>query len=139
VAAGVGGVLLVEDKPRDAQTALPSPTPQTTAIVPVEAPTPAPRAPVETPAPRPDMLVIRTGEAPCWVELRIASEKPVARLLQAGTTWEVPAGGREVELVLGDAGAASVEYMGEVRSPAGAPGAVARFRLTGGAAPKPER
>jgi cytoskeletal protein RodZ len=139
VAAGVGGVLLVEDKPRDAQPALPSPKPQTTAASPVTAPTPAPPSPVETPAPRPEMLVVRTGQAPCWVEVRIASEKPVARLLQAGATWEVLAGGREVELVLGDAGAASVEYMGEVRSPAGASGAVARFRLTGGPAPKPER
>jgi cytoskeleton protein RodZ len=139
VAAGVVGVLLVEQRPRDAQTVLASPTPQTTATFPMTAPTPAPPGPVETPAPRPDMLVVRTGQAPCWVEVRIASEKPVARLLQAGTTWEVPAGGREVELMLGDAGAASVEYMGEVRSPAGAPGAVARFRLTGSPAPKPER
>ena len=139
VAAGIVGVLLVEDKPRDAQTALPPPAPQTVAKFPMEAPTPAPPAPVETPAPGPEMLVVRTGQAPCWVEVRIASEKAVARLLPAGTTWEVPAGGREVELVLGDAGAASVENMGEVRSPAGAPGAVARFRLTGGPAPKPER
>lgn len=139
VAAGIVGVLLVEQKSRDVQTALPSRMPQTTAVSPVVAPTPSPPTPVDTPVPRPEMLVVRTGQAPCWVEVRIASEKPVTRLLQAGATWEVPAGGREVELLLGDAGAASVEYMGEVRSPAGAPGAVARLRLTASPAPKPER
>jgi hypothetical protein len=69
------------------------------------------------------------------VEIRIAGEKPMSRLLEAGETWEVGAGGKEVELVLGDAGVATVAYMGEVRSPAGAPGAVARFHM--GGAPKP--
>ena len=133
VAIGVVSVVLMEEKPHGGPPAVLTPTPQAVAAVPPSDPTPAPTPPPATP--QPDVLTIRTGEAPCWVEIRIAGEKPMTRLLEAGATWEVGAGGREVELVLGDAGVATVAYMGEVRSPAGAPGAVARFHM--GTAPKP--
>jgi cytoskeleton protein RodZ len=130
VAIGVAGVLLMEEKPHDGPLAVLTPTPPAVAAVPPSAPPPA-----ATPLPEPGVLIVRTGQAPCWVEIRIGGEKPMTRLLQAGTTWEVGAGGKEVELVLGDAGAASVEYMGEFRSPAGAPGAVARFHMGGSSKP----
>ena len=133
VAIGVAGVLLMEERPREGPPAVLTPTPPAVAAVPASAPTPAPLT--ATPLPEPGVLIVRTGQAPCWVEIRIPGEKPMTRLLQAGTTWEVGAGGKEVELVLGDAGAASVQYMGEVRSPAGAPGAVARFHMGGSSKP----
>jgi cytoskeleton protein RodZ len=130
VAVGVAIVLLMEEKPHGGPPAVLTATPPVVAAVPPSDPTPP-----ATPEPKPGVLTIRTGEAPCWVEVRIAGEKPMTRLLEAGATWEVGAGGKEVELVLGDAGVATVAYMGEVRSPAGAPGAVARFHM--GTAPKP--
>jgi cytoskeleton protein RodZ len=135
VAVGVAIVLLMEEKPHGGPPAVLTATPPVVAAVPPSDPTPAPTPPPATPEPKPGVLTIRTGEAPCWVEVRIAGEKPMTRLLEAGATWEVGAGGKEVELVLGDAGVATVAYMGEVRSPAGAPGAVARFHM--GTAPKP--
>ncbi|OFV81614.1 MAG: hypothetical protein A2Y78_12290 [Acidobacteria bacterium RBG_13_68_16] len=135
VAIGVASVLLMEKKPHDGPAAVLTPTPPAVAAVPPSEPTPAPTQPPATPLPEPGVLTIRTGEAPCWVEIRIAGEKPMTRLLEAGSTWEVGAGGKGIELLLGDAGAATVEYMGEVRRPAGAPGAVVRFHI--GGAPKP--
>jgi cytoskeleton protein RodZ len=135
VAVGVAIVLLMEEKPHGGPPAVLTATPPVVAAVPPSDPTPAPTPPPATPEPKPGVLTIRTGEAPCWVEVRIAGEKPMTRLLEAGATWEVGAGGKEVELVLGDAGVATVAYMGEVRSPAGAPGAVARFHM--GTTPKP--
>jgi cytoskeleton protein RodZ len=136
VALGVAAVLLIQESPHKGPRPLLAPTPQAVAAVPA---TPVPPQPTATPAPEPGMLVIRTGEAPCWVEVRVAGDKPMSRLLAAGTTWEVAAGGREVELVLGDAGAVSVEYLGEVRDPAGASGAVARFRMARSQSPGVER
>jgi cytoskeleton protein RodZ len=139
VAVGVAAFLLIEENPRRGPNPLPATTPEPIAAVPAPPPTEVPPQPAATPTPVPSVLVVRAGSAQCWVEVRVAGEKPVARLLPAGTTWEVPAGGKEVELVLGDAGAVSVEYMGEVRSPAGAPGAVARFRMGDGRKPEAAR
>lgn len=80
-------------------------------------------------------MVIRTGEAACWVEVRVAGERMAARLLAPASTWEVQTGGNDVDLVLGDAGAASIEYLGQTRSPAGHRGEVARLHLAGAARP----
>ena len=132
VAAGVASILVVEKAQRRTQSSPASPV-----QVPAAAPPTATPAPVETPsltppAPAPGVLVVRTGDFPCWVEVRIAGEKAMSRLLEPRTVWDVAAGGKEVDLVFGNAGAASVEYMGDVRSPAGTPGAVARIHLSGG-------
>jgi transcriptional regulator with XRE-family HTH domain len=136
VAVGVAAVLQLQKGPSEVPRPVPEASPQPVAAA---APTPAPPQPTVTPQVEPGVLVIRTGQAPCWVEVRVAGEKATSRLLAADTTWEVPAAGRDVELVLGDAGAASVEYLGEVRSPAGASGAVARFRMAGSRSPGVER
>jgi cytoskeleton protein RodZ len=139
VAVGVAAALLIAEKPARRRHLPPPPIPLPVAAVPAPEPAAEPTAaapePTATPVSAPGLLVVRTGAGPCWVEVRVAGEAPVSRLLAAGTTWEVEGGGREVELVVGDAGAVSVEYMGETRSPAGAPGAVARFRMAGAAKP----
>lgn len=144
VAAGVAGVLLVERRqgppPADTTEVPALAAAQQTPAAP-SAPTPAPPLQPTPPAqpapaaPPPTTLVVRTLQAPCWVEVRIAGERSSSRLLAAGTTWEVAAGGREIDLVLGDAGAVSVAYMGDVRSPAGRPGEVARIHFAGNAPP----
>jgi transcriptional regulator with XRE-family HTH domain len=140
VAVGVVGVLLVEKKPNDGESVAPGHTRLPMAVVPAPTAVPSP-APVATtpPAPPTGALVVRTADAPCWVEVHVAGERPISRLLGPGSTWELAAGGKEVELVLGDAGAATIEYMGEVRSPAGAAGAVARIHLAGNPTPGPRR
>jgi cytoskeleton protein RodZ len=136
VAVGVAAVLFLQEGP--SQAPRPEPNTGTQAVAPAT-PRPVPPQPTVTPNAEPGVLVIRTAQAPCWVEVRVAGDKAISRLMAADTTWEIPTGGREVELVLGDAGAASVEYLGEVRSPAGASGAVARFRMTGSRSPGVER
>jgi hypothetical protein len=136
VAGGVTGVLIVERRPN---TGSPAAVPATALVNPPE-PVPAPPAsapPVQSaPTPPPTTLVLKALQGPCWVEVRIAGEEASSRLLAAGTAWEVPAGGKGIDLVLGDAGAASVTYMGDVRSPAGRPGEVAHIHLAG-TAPAP--
>ena len=129
VGAGVVGVLLVESRQR-ASHQLPL------AAVATPAPRPVPSAAPATPAApdkaaSPGTLVIAARDSSCWVEVRVAGESPASRLLGAGAVWEVAAAGRDVDLVLGDAGAASVEYMGQKRNPAGNPGEVARIHLPG--------
>ncbi|MGV8042135.1 MAG: RodZ domain-containing protein [Thermoanaerobaculaceae bacterium] len=58
-----------------------------------------------------------------------------SRLMPAGSAWEVAAGGKQVELVLGDAGAIeAVEYLGETRTELGRSGEVMRLVLAGAAA-----
>ncbi len=139
VAAGVAGVLLMERRqgpaPADA-TGVHALEAAPQAPAPAPAPTFAP-ATQSTPSATPlaTTLVVKALQAPCWVEVRVAGGKASSRLLGAGTTWEVAAGGKEVDLVLGDAGAASVAYMGDMRSPAGRPGEVARIHLAGNSAP----
>ncbi len=138
VAAGVVGVLLVSEGPSPRPPSVEAPLPTAVAMAAAPAPAPVP-PPSPTPVgPAPDVLVVRTAASPCWVEVRVAGEQPTSRLLAASSTWEVPAGGKEVDLVLGDAGAATVEYLGEVRRP-GTPGAVARVHLDGGPSPAPRK
>jgi cytoskeletal protein RodZ len=140
VAAGVAGVLLVARKPHDGESVAPGHTPLPIAVVPAPTTVPSPPPVASTPPASPaDTLVVRAGAASCWVEVHVAGEKPASRLLAAGSSWAVPASGKEVDLVLGDAGAATVEYMGEVRSPVGAPGAVARIHLAGRPQPESQR
>ena len=101
------------------------------AAAPAEA-QPAPTAVVPAAA---TTLVVSALHGPCWVEVRVAGETAASRLLSAGAVWQVPAAGRAVDLVLGDAGAARVAYMGEVRDPAGRSGQVARLHLAGNTSP----
>jgi cytoskeleton protein RodZ len=81
------------------------------------------------PQARVDLLVVRTDAAPCWAEVILADGKTQSRLLEAGSKWEVSTGGQELTLVLGNAGAASIEYQGQTRSPAGKNGEVARLHF----------
>ena len=145
VAAGVAAVLLLERR----QGQAPPDTTEAPALAAAQPAPAAPSAPTQAPplrptppaqpapaaTPPPTTLVVRALQAPCWVEVRIAGEKASSRLLAAGAAWEVAADGREIDLVLGDAGAISVAYMGDVRSPAGRPGEVARIHLAGNAPP----
>ncbi len=145
VAAGVAAVLLVERRQGQAPpettgtpalaVAPPAPAaPSAPTSVPQLQPTPPFQPAPAAPAPA-TTLVVRALQAPCWVEVRIAGERASSRLLVAGTAWEVAAGGRAIDLVLGDAGAAGVAYMGDVRSPVGRPGEVARIHFPGNAPP----
>jgi cytoskeletal protein RodZ len=132
VAAAVVGVLVVENRQRDQR---PAPLASVLTLSP-QAPVPAPPtvpavAAAHQAASRPEVLLIRTGKASCWVEIRVAGEGPTSRLLTAGSVWEVSAGGKDVDLVLGDAGAVSLEYLGQTQSPAGRPGEVAHIHLMG--------
>jgi len=148
VVAGVVSVLLVERSQRGAKRVSSPPAPVAAALVPTAArrqtsaaeataliPTAA-REATAAAAPTPaaadlSALVVRTAESSCWVEVHVAGETPMSRLLAPGAVWAIAAGGKEVDLVFGNAGAASVEYMGEVRSPVGSAGAVARIHLAG--------
>jgi cytoskeleton protein RodZ len=132
VAVGVVSVLLVERNQRGPQLVSPTPSPAAATLVPTAVRQPTPPTAAPPPALEPVALVVRTGESSCWVEARVAGESTVSRLLAPGAVWEIAAGGKEVDLVFGNAGAASVEYMGEVRSPVGSAGAVARIHLSGG-------
>lgn len=94
------------------------------------APTPPPEVqPSPVPTPDPAILLIRAVERPCWVEVKVVDAVPESRLLDAGTVWEVSAGGRAVELKLGDAGAVEVDYLGQARRDLGPDGAVVRLSL----------
>ncbi|MGD1146347.1 MAG: RodZ domain-containing protein [Thermoanaerobaculaceae bacterium] len=142
VATGVVGVLLVEKRPRDERDAplasvrFPTPAVPTPVGPTVPAAPAVPAAP--EPASRPDTLLIRAGKSPCWVGVRVAGGASTSRLLTAGAVWEVSAGGKDVDLVLGDAGAVTLEYLGQTQSPAGRPGEVAHIHLTG-SSPAPVR
>ncbi len=153
VAAGLAAVLLTAERgqespppvlppvatpptPAPVRSANPVPPPAV-ATPPVEIqPPPTREAPAGTAA---GVLVVRTDARPCWVEVRVAGEKATSRLLARSSTWEVPAGGRDVDLVVGDAGAVTIEYLGGVRRPVGAAGAVARVHLDGSPAVAPVR
>jgi len=140
VAIAVAAVLWVEGRSKGAvgsgASALPTGPSPGPAEVASAAPSPiAPPPAIATTTPLPRVVVIRTGAAPCWAEVRVAGERTATRLLPRGSTWEVEAGGKDVDIVLGDAGAASVEYLGQTRSPAGRRGEVARLHFAG--LPKP--
>ncbi len=90
--------------------------------------TPAPTPP---PSPPPTVLAVRTAGTACWVEVRLAGGERRQRLLPPGSSWEIEAGGRAVDLVLGDAGGVEVAYLGEVRTALGRAGEVVRLHLPG--------
>ncbi|HUK13311.1 MAG TPA: RodZ domain-containing protein [Thermoanaerobaculaceae bacterium] len=138
VAAGIAAVLWLERRSGEPRAAAAAPTPEALAPTPAQ-PTapPAPPTPAATATatPAPGVLTIRTGAEASWVSARVDGGKSASRLMPAGSVWEIDAGGRDVDLVLGDAGAVSVTYLGENRSPAGRRGEVARLHLRGTARP----
>lgn len=145
VVAGVAAVLYLAGRVQGTNSGQTPPTPA--ALLPLLAPTPSP-SPDVTPPPEPaatavpGALVVRTGGASCWVQIRVGRGSIQSRLLPAATTWEVAAAGEPVELVLGDAGAIdAIEYLGETRTQLGRSGEVVRVELAGAAAPvaPPER
>lgn len=142
VAGGVAGVLILAGKAHRGGDAFPPPTPA--ALLPLLAPTPSPVPLIEpqpeaVPAAAGEMLVIRTGPARCWVQVRIAGDGVRSRLMEGSALWEIAAGGKPVELVLGDAGAIqSIEYLGQIRTELGRSGEVARLVLSGSVIPEGE-
>jgi hypothetical protein len=133
VAVGVTGVLYLAGRVQGRGEGKAPPTPAT--LLPLLAPTPAP-PPVVTPPPEPTpsldpgTLVVRTGTTSCWVQVRIVDQGMQSKLLAPHELWEVPAAGRQVEVVLGDAGAIeAIEYLGETRNQVGRSGEVVRLVL----------
>lgn len=124
-------LLLAEQGQRGKRAGSQPPTPA--ALLPLLAPTPLVAAtpetePTATPLPS-TTLAIRTHAGSCWVEVRVGDDPPQSRLMLPESVWTLDAGGREVSLLLGDAGSVGVEYLGEVHDPVGKPGVVARLRL----------
>lgn len=140
VAVGVAGVLYLASRAQGPgeRTAPPTPAALLPMLVPSPAPSPLVTPPPEaTPTAAPDMLVVRTGAAPCWVQVRIAGQAMQSKLMAAHEVWELAADGKEVELVFGDAGAIEgIEYLGEARTQVGRSGEVVRLTL-GRSAPVP--
>lgn len=138
VASAVAALLLIERRQRPLRTAAAIPTAEVLVASPAPVPTAAPLpTPEATPTRPPDagVLVITTGTEPCWIAVRVAGEKTASRLLPAGARWEIPAFGRDVDVVFGDAGAVSIAYLSDNRSPVGRRGEVARVHLRGNARP----
>jgi cytoskeleton protein RodZ len=137
VGAGFAALMLVERGRVGTDSHAAAPTPA--ALVPaaaapaVEQPTPFPE-PTAVANP-PDVLILRTGDRPCWVEVRVQGSRPESRLLAAGEEWRIEAGGRAVDLLAGDAGALRLEYLGEQRAGLGTDGQVARVQLGPAATP----
>jgi transcriptional regulator with XRE-family HTH domain len=135
VAGGVVAVIVLGARYHGARPVA-APVPVVTPMAAVPAVTPAPESPKAEPPARANLLVLRTGTAPCWAEVILAGGHAQSRLLAAGSRWEIETGGQELTLVLGDAGAASIEYQGETRSPAGRSGEVARLHFVGQPGPE---
>jgi len=146
VAVAIGALLVVNRRQNLGGENVVPPTPA--ALLPVLALTPAPTAApspgpasepaaAETTAVSPALvvaagatdLVIRARDGSCWVRATIVQGPSQSRLLHAGESWVVPAAGRAVDLVLGDAGAVALSYLGESSDPAGRRGEVQRVRL----------
>jgi cytoskeleton protein RodZ len=112
-----------------------SPTPS--AILPLLAPTATPAPAPEPTVPTvpvvsrdPSVLVIETSDRSCWVQVRRAGGAIESRLMAANSLWEIAAGGREVQIVLGNAGAIGrISYLGEVYTGVGRDGEVSRLTL----------
>jgi cytoskeleton protein RodZ len=163
VAVAGAAVFLVESRREPAVAVSAAPTPAQESTSPAEPSRPAPeatpppseakastgstaaaavepqRAPTAVVPAAATTLVVSAPRGPCWVEVRVAGEIAASRLLAAGAVWQVSAAGRPIDLVLGDAGAASVAYMGELHDPAGRPGQVARLHLAGSSSPSVTR
>ncbi len=139
-------VLLVHLGTRSARSGRPG-EPGTTATVPsapasrggapgmVPLPSQTPAAVEAPPTPQPSgpaagsLLVISTTGGSCWASVTVAGRAPLEKLLPPGFRWEVETGGKPVDLVLGDAGVAQVDYDGVHRGPVGARGQVVRLHL----------
>jgi transcriptional regulator with XRE-family HTH domain len=96
-------------------------------------------APPSEAEPDPNTLIVEAGERSCWVQVRVGDEAPVSRLLAAGTRWEIPAGGQEVNLTLGDGASVELEYLGVEHRRLGRDGEVVHLRLGPDPPPTPER
>ncbi len=136
VAAGVTGLLLLGRSPAPAPAGDVPPTPEMVVREALAAATPPaanePVVPTPTPPPA-TLLVLATSSRPCWVEVLIEGVGRFQRLLPAGTSWEIDAGGKAVDLLLGDGGAVEVSYLGRHNASPGRPGEVVRLRLEGAA------
>lgn len=139
VVVAVLALVLVEKRQNGGRPGAPPPTPE--ALLPVLAPTPtpAPAVPAAAPTPVPAVLRLVALDRECWVEVRVEGRPPESRLLAPGTSWEVAAEGRPVDLVVGDAGALSVAYLGDVRAHAGRDGDVVHLHLGPSRTPPPSR
>ncbi len=129
VAIALTGVVLVERRQRVDRIAQVAPT--ASALLPTLAPT-VPPTPVAAPAPRapdPKVLAVRAATRACWVQVKIDGERPVSRLVAASTAWELPAQGLGVDLILGDAGAVEIDYLGQRHANIGGAGEVVRLHL----------
>ena len=135
VAGGIAAVLWLERRHGEPRVAVAVAAPEAPAPTPPGPTAPPAPAATATAAPEPGTLTIRTGAEACWVSARVDGGRTASRLMPAGSVWEIDAGGRDVDLVLGDAGAVSVSYLGESRNPAGRRGEVARLHLRGTARP----
>lgn len=137
VAGALATVVMVERQQarRPADSVPPTPEAILAALPPTPLPAPEP-TPLPPAGPGPEVLVIRTTGRSCWVQVRVAGQEPVARLLAADTAWEIAAAGEDVDLVLGDAGAVQVDYLGTHHEGLGQDGSVARVRLSS-TAPSP--
>lgn len=91
-------------------------------------PTAAPPPPPAQPT-RADALVVRALVRPCWVEVLREGSPRSSQLIPAGGSWEVSGGGGDLEVVLGDAGAADVFYLGQHYGRLGGDGEVAHVRV----------
>jgi len=131
VAVALATVVVVERRQAGRPDGSVPPTPEAVLAALPPTPSPAPEAtPTAPPTAGPEVLVIRTSGRSCWVQVRVAGEEPASRLLAADTDWEVAAAGRAVDVVLGDAGAVSIDYLGQRRTGLGADGEVARLHLS---------
>lgn len=131
VAGALATVVMVERRQArpPADSVPPTPEAVLAALPPTPPPTPEP-TPLPPAGPGPEVLVIRTAGRSCWVQVRVDGQEPLARLLAADTAWEVAAAGKDVDVVLGDAGAVQVDYLGKHFDGIGEDGAVARIRLS---------
>lgn len=132
VAGGMALLLVLAGKQPLQSHEVASPTPET--ILPLLAPTPTPvpteAAPPPLAAPDPQALVIETANRSCWVQVHVSGDGTQSRLMPPNSVWEVAAGGREVQLVLGNAGAIGhVSYLGQVHQQLGRDGEVTRLTL----------
>jgi cytoskeleton protein RodZ len=139
VAGGLTLLYLLAGRRTLAEREEASPPPAT--ILPLLAPTPT-QVPAETPTaeptppplatPDPQALVVETANRSCWVQARISGGGTQSRLMLPNSVWEIAAGGREVELVIGNAGAIGrILYLGQTYQQIGKDGEVTHITVGG--------
>jgi cytoskeleton protein RodZ len=121
----VVSTLLWLERDKDVDRRAPTPSEVVAALAPT---------PVEAtiPVPTPDAgntLVIRTGAGQCWVEVTLAHGEVQRRLMSPDEEWQIRAGGRGVDLLVGDGGVVEVLYLGQRLGPLGKPGEVVRTHV----------